>query len=99
MSDDLRYMPVCCTRKELSCIIANLFQEMCSVCDVCETLKDEDMVLGGRVVGTDDDFAYIKVTEQGFEYCGPADALDRARGARCLYGTLSPSKKDGGAAE
>ena len=92
-------LKVACTRKELSCIIANLFAEVKPVCDVCEALLDSDLVIGGAVAGTEDDFAYIKVTEYGFDYYGDPVVLNRVRGARCLRGTFNSPEKDGGAAK
>ena len=92
-------LKVACSRKELSCIIASLFSEVRPVCDVCETLKDDDLVMCGLITGTEEDFAYIKLTDYGFEYYGDNDTLEHIRGARCLYGTAGTSEEDGGAAK
>ncbi|MCL2856213.1 MAG: hypothetical protein FWE19_00615 [Oscillospiraceae bacterium] len=99
MQGNLEPVKVACTRKELSCIIANLFAEVKPICDVCDALLDSDLVLGGALAGSDDDFAYIKVTEYGFDYYGDYDVLDRVRRARCPSGTLNPPEKDGGATQ
>jgi len=36
---DLEPVKVACSRKELSCIISNLFAEVKPVCDVCKRLQ------------------------------------------------------------
>ena len=99
MSEDLRPMQVACTRKELSCIISNLISEVKEICDVCGSLKDGDLVIGGSIAGTDD-HVYIKVNESGFEYYGPRDILNCVRKARCAaHGAVGSPKEDGGAAK
>ena len=100
MSDGLRPLQIACTRKELSCIISNLLSEIKDICDVCDTLNDGDLVIGGIIAGTDDDHAYIKVTESGFEYYGPHDILNCVRKARCAaHGAFGTTEENGSAAE
>lgn len=94
------YYKVACTPKELSCIVANLFSEVRPLCDICETLKDEDFVLCGMVADSEDDYAIIKLTDFGCEFYGDIELLEKIRKTRCQYnGTANTSKEDGGAAE
>ena len=92
---------VACSRKELSCIIANLFSEVKPHCDcLCSELGEDDFALAGTLTGTEDDYAIIKLTDYGFDYYGDVEILNHIRGARCmLHRAVDPTEKNGGAAE
>lgn len=92
-------LKVACTPKEAACIIGNLFSEISPVCEVCESLKDSDFVLFGALADEAEEYAYVKLTNYGFEYYGDSDALERIRGTRCLYGTAGSPEENGGAAQ
>ena len=91
---------VACTPKELSCIVANLFSEVKPLCDICETMRDEDFVIFGLITGTEDDYAIVRLTDFGFEFYGDTDVLENIRKTRCLYnGAVNTPKENGGAAK
>lgn len=85
---------VACPRRELSCLIGNLFSELVPLCDgECPNLKDDDLVLSGVIMGTDKK-ATIKFTDYGFEYYGDVQEIERLRGKRCLIrGAFHASKE------
>lgn len=85
---------VACQKRELSCLIGNLFSELVPLCNGdCFGLKDDEFVLSGVIMGTDKK-ATIKLTDYGFEYYGDVQELERLRGKRCLIrGAFNASKE------
>lgn len=75
---------VACPRRELSCLIGNLFSELVPLCeDRCSSLNNDDLVISGVIMGTDKR-ATIKLTDYGCEYYGDIQELERLREKRCL---------------
>lgn len=71
-----------CEKRELSCIIGNLFTEIEPPCDHCEA--DRLTISGTTYAGTQ---AVLIVTEHGFMYNGDAADIARIREKRCPHGT------------
>ncbi|MDL2288761.1 fold protein [Oscillospiraceae bacterium OttesenSCG-928-F05] len=92
-------LKVACTPKEAACIIGNLFAEIKPICEVCEVLGDGEFVLFGALVGVDDEYAYVKLKDYGFDYYGDVETLEHIRETRCLYGAVGTAKEDGGTAQ
>ncbi|EKS54287.1 hypothetical protein D186_23636, partial [Citrobacter freundii ATCC 8090 = MTCC 1658 = NBRC 12681] len=83
---------VACTRKEMSCLISNLFQELTPPCGPCRCPHlGDDFILSGVLTGTNE-VATIRVTDYGFEYYGNVDVLNKIRGNRCLYAAVATSE-------
>ncbi|WP_206458716.1 hypothetical protein [Anaerovorax sp. IOR16] len=75
---------VACSKKELSCLISNLFSELSSLCDGdCRMLSPDDFVISGKLIGLDE-IATVKITEYGCEYFGNEEVLDKILATRCL---------------
>ncbi|EES73436.1 hypothetical protein POTG_01731 [Paenibacillus sp. oral taxon 786 str. D14] len=86
---------VACTKKEMSCLISNLFQELIPACEPCRSQRfDDDFVLTGVLAGMNE-IATIRVTDYGFEYYGNIDVLNQIRGRKCLYATIAPTEESG----
>lgn len=69
-----------CTRRELSCIIGNLFTEIEPPCERCGA-ADELTISGATYTGNR---AVLTVTEYGFRFDGDAAEVERIRERRCL---------------
>lgn len=68
-----------CSRRELSCIIGNLFTEIEPPCDGCAV--DEIQITGRTYSGAR---AVLTITEHGFRFDGDAAEVERIRERRCL---------------
>ena len=92
---------VVCTRKELSCIISNLFVELKPLCEnLCADMEPDDFILAGTITGSEDSYAIIKITEYGLEYFGNVEYIERVRKARCLvHGAADTAKESRGVAK
>ena len=76
---------VACTKRELSCIIATIFEELLPVCEECSTeSKDDELIIKGRMV-ISGNVATLKVTDYGCDFIGDIELLKRARKEICLY--------------
>lgn len=75
-----------CTRRELSCIIGNLFTEIEPPCDRCGA-ADVLTISGTTYTG---DRAVLTVTEHGFTFEGDPAAVAKIRERRCLQWTSRP---------
>lgn len=71
-----------CTRRELSCIIGNLFTELEPPCEQCGG-ADVLTISGTTYTGTR---AVLTVTEYGFTFDGDPEVVERIRERRCLIG-------------
>jgi len=72
---------VACSKKELSCIISNIFEELLPICGSCS----EDVIrIKGRLAGTKK-VATIEITDYGCNYNGDIKILEDIRKKRCLY--------------
>lgn len=69
-----------CTRRELSCIIGNLFTEIEPPCERCGA-TDELTISGTTYTGAQ---AVLTVTEWGFRFDGDPSEIEEIRGKRCL---------------
>lgn len=69
-----------CTRRELSCIVGNLFVELEPPCDHCAA-GDSLTICGTTYAGTR---ATLTVTEYGFTFDGPPEEVEQIRERRCL---------------
>lgn len=69
-----------CTRRELSCIIGNLFTEIEPPCERCGA-ADEITISGTTYAGSR---AVLIITEHGFRFDGPAEEVEQIRERRCL---------------
>lgn len=69
-----------CTRRELSCIIGNLFTEIEPPCERCGD-ADALTISGTTYAGTR---AVLTVTEYGFTFDGDPAEIARIRKGRCL---------------
>ena len=72
-----------CSRRELSCIIGNLFVELEPPCDACGS-RDGLTITGTTYAGSR---ATLTVTEHGFTFDGDPAAVAAIRERRCLIGT------------
>ena len=70
-----------CTRRELSCIIGNLFAELDPPCAACDSDADELTISGRTHTGAQ---AVLTVTEWGFLFDGDPPEIEEIRGKRCL---------------
>lgn len=70
-----------CTRRELSCIIGNLFTELDPPCAACDSDADELTISGRTYTGAQ---AVLTVTEWGFRFDGDPSEIEEIRGKRCL---------------
>lgn len=77
-----------CRKKELSCIIGNLFTEIEPPCDGCGR-TDALTISGTTYTGRR---AVLTVTEHGFLYDGDPAEIEKIRERRCLLG---PAEKGG----
>lgn len=68
-----------CRKKELSCIIGNLFTEIEPPCEMCGQ-SDELIICGTTYTGAR---AVLVVTKHGFKYSGAAADVERIREKRC----------------
>lgn len=75
-------MEYACTRRELSCVIGNLFVELEPPCDRCNNAADEITISGRIYTG---ERAVLTVTEHGFRFDGNPAAVEEIRGKRCLH--------------
>ena len=69
-----------CTRRELSCIIGNLFTEIEPPCERCGA-ADVLTISGTTYTG---ERAVLTVTEHGFTFVGDPAEVARIRERRCL---------------
>lgn len=69
-----------CTRRELSCIIGNLFAEIEPPCERCGA-ADELTISGTTYTGSR---AVLTITEYGFKFEGDPSEVARIRERRCL---------------
>lgn len=69
-----------CTKKELSCIIGNLFAELYPPCGSC---GDDVITISG--VAYTGERVELKITDWGFLYSGSAQDIERIRKGLCLY--------------
>ena len=91
---------IACTRKEASCIIGNLFQELVPVCKECRSFPEgvaSISTVGGLTLKIATDLTIeghgdlsgkptkIRLTDYGFEFYGDITELTRIRQARCVY--------------
>lgn len=91
---------IACTRKEASCIIGNLFQELAPVCKECRSFPEgvaSISTVGGLTLKIATDLTIeghgdlsgkptkIRLTDYGFEFYGDITELTRIRQARCVY--------------
>lgn len=79
-----------CTRRELSCIIGNLFTEIEPPCERCGD-ADEITISGTTYTGSR---AVLTVTRFGFTFDGDPAEVERIRERRCL---IREQKETGGA--
>ena len=78
-----------CPRRELSCIVGNLFVELEPPCDHCAA-GDSLTICGTTYAGTR---ATLTVTEYGFTFDGPPEEVEQIRERRCLkYTSDKPNK-------
>jgi hypothetical protein len=91
---------VACTRKEVSCIIGNIFGELVPICEKCRQLQEGDIALETEsglalMVGSDLTIegtsslsgkpVKIKLTDYGLEFYGDITEITRVKEARCIY--------------
>lgn len=69
-----------CTKKELSCIIGNLFLEISPPCGSCD---DGFITISGTAYTGER--VELKITDWGFLYSGGAGDIERIRKEICLY--------------
>lgn len=74
---------VACSKRELSCIISNIFEELLPVCDECSSNDKDVVVIKGRLVESGE-IAVLKVTDYGCDFSGDVALLHRVRDGRCL---------------
>ena len=100
---------VACNRKEASCIIGNLFGELCPVCEGCRDRPDDKLALmtesgltleGEAVLvikgrsSISGQPTKVKLTDYGFEFFGDIDEVARIKNARCCYiGSVNTPKE------
>ena len=75
-----------CTRRELSCIIGNLFVEIEPPCEWCGA-ADVLTISGTTYTGNR---AVLTVTEHGFTWEGDPAEIEKIRERRCLQWTSRP---------
>jgi hypothetical protein len=75
-----------CTRRELSCIIGNLFTEIEPPCERCGD-ADELTISGTTYTGNR---AVLILTENGFLWDGDPLEVQRIRERRCAYAAGQP---------
>lgn len=99
---------IACTRKEASCIVGNLLRELSPICERCQGLTDDELVLStedglviagkelaaieGRSIFSGEPIM-VKFTEYGFELHGNLEEVQKIRKTRCLYGAVRTSKE------
>lgn len=76
-----------CTKKEISCIIGNLFLEISPPCGAC---GDDYITISGTAYTGER--VEVKITDWGFLYNGKAEDIERIRKGICLY-DKSPRKE------
>lgn len=69
-----------CTKKELSCIIGNLFTELSPPCGLC---NDDVITISG--IAYTGERVELQITDWGFLYSGRAQDIERLRKGLCLY--------------
>lgn len=75
-----------CTRRELSCIIGNLFVEIEPPCERCGA-ADVLTISGTTYTGNK---AVLTVTEHGFTWEGDPAEVEKIRERRCLQWASNP---------
>lgn len=75
-----------CTRRELSCIIGNLFVEIEPPCEWCGA-ADVLTISGTTYTGNK---AVLTVTEHGFTWEGDPAEVEKIRERRCLQWASNP---------
>ena len=73
-------LKVACNKKELSCLISNIFEYLLPVCDICENR----LVIKGKLTGLES-VATIEIKDYGFDYTGDPGFLEALRNRRCIY--------------
>ena len=81
-----------CTRRELSCIIGNLFIEIEPPCERCGE-ADALTISGTTYTGKR---AVLTVTKFGFTFDGDASEVERIRERRCLLGGTKKAGRTSG---
>ena len=75
-----------CTRRELSCLIGNLFTEIEPPCERCGA-ADVLTISGTTYTGNK---AVLTVTEHGFTWEGDPAEVEKIRERRCLQWSRNP---------
>lgn len=71
-----------CDKRELSCIIPNMFEKIREPCHRCKEKIDDLVICGTTHDGRE---ATIIVREYGFDYHGDAGTVEEIRKQRCPY--------------
>lgn len=75
---------IACSKRELSCLISNLFSELLPLCDSeCSKLSSDDLIIFGKLIGLEE-MATIRITEYGCDYIGNEKILDKILNKRCI---------------
>ena len=75
----IRYV---CDKRELSCIISNLFKEVKEPCNRCKEKIDDLVICGITHKGIE---VTIIIREYGFDYYGEPGIIEEIRNQRCPY--------------
>lgn len=70
-----------CDKRELSCLIPNIFKEIREPCCRCKE-KINDIVIYGTTY--DDKEATLIIRDYGFDYYGDESTINKIRQQRCL---------------
>jgi hypothetical protein len=84
---------IACTKRELSCIISSIYEELLPVCDECGSNDNDVVVIKGRLVESGE-IAVLKVTDYGCDFSGDISLLYRVRDRRCLINATSNITKE-----
>lgn len=91
---------VACTKKQASCIVGNILNELVPICEHCNGLQEDELLLvtvdGLEVLEADVGIVRgrntitgkpteIRFTDYGFELHGDGTGLEHIKEARCLY--------------
>lgn len=77
--DNIKMERFACDKKQLSCIIPNLFIEVLPTCELCHL--DKLVIKGITHEGKDE---HIIIDKFGFEYSGQRETIDSIRNKRCI---------------